>query len=303
MTWHILGAGSLGCLWAARLAAARLPVRLILRSQARLEAYQQTGAIVYEYAGRSLPLSITAELASSPAPISRLLLACKAYDALDAIKSVATRLSTDAQIILLQNGMGSQQAVAQYLNGKSCIFASSTEGAFRRSHFHVVFAGQGQNWLGSTDQQPAPAWLSELHAAGINHQWSTEIVARLWRKLALNCAINPLTVLYHCANGGLREYPHEVKQLCDELRLLLQSCGYPQAADALHEEVLRVIDATAANFSSMYQDVQHRQRTEISYLLGYACQQAQAHNLKLPRLQALYQQLQAHLLQLQLPVD
>ena len=30
-TWHILGAGSLGGLWAARLARAGLPVRLILR--------------------------------------------------------------------------------------------------------------------------------------------------------------------------------------------------------------------------------------------------------------------------------
>ena len=29
--WHILGAGSLGTLWAARLARAGLPVRLILR--------------------------------------------------------------------------------------------------------------------------------------------------------------------------------------------------------------------------------------------------------------------------------
>ncbi|MBW6116123.1 2-dehydropantoate 2-reductase N-terminal domain-containing protein, partial [Pseudomonas aeruginosa] len=31
MTWHILGAGSLGSLWAARLGRAGLPVRLILR--------------------------------------------------------------------------------------------------------------------------------------------------------------------------------------------------------------------------------------------------------------------------------
>ncbi|MBW6080449.1 hypothetical protein KZ836_05465, partial [Pseudomonas aeruginosa] len=29
MTWHILGAGSLGSLWAARLGRAGLPVRLI----------------------------------------------------------------------------------------------------------------------------------------------------------------------------------------------------------------------------------------------------------------------------------
>ena len=40
MTWHILGAGSLGSLWAARLGRAGLPVRLILRDRQRLRRYQ-----------------------------------------------------------------------------------------------------------------------------------------------------------------------------------------------------------------------------------------------------------------------
>ncbi|MCF4989566.1 2-dehydropantoate 2-reductase, partial [Pseudomonas gessardii] len=39
-TWHILGAGSLGTLWATRLARAGLPVTLILRDQARLASYR-----------------------------------------------------------------------------------------------------------------------------------------------------------------------------------------------------------------------------------------------------------------------
>ena len=32
VTWHILGAGSMGMLWATRLARAGLPVKLILRT-------------------------------------------------------------------------------------------------------------------------------------------------------------------------------------------------------------------------------------------------------------------------------
>ena len=39
-TWHVLGAGSLGTLWATRLARAEVPVRLILRDAARLQAYR-----------------------------------------------------------------------------------------------------------------------------------------------------------------------------------------------------------------------------------------------------------------------
>ncbi|WP_329606316.1 2-dehydropantoate 2-reductase N-terminal domain-containing protein, partial [Pseudomonas syringae] len=43
MIWHVLGAGSLGSLWAARLSRAGLPVRLILRDADRLAAYHAKG--------------------------------------------------------------------------------------------------------------------------------------------------------------------------------------------------------------------------------------------------------------------
>ena len=56
-----------------------------------------------------------------------------------------------------------------------------------------------------------------------------------------------------------------------------------------------MIHATAANYSSMYQDVANARRTEISYLLGYACAQAHAQALDLPHLQALQQRLLDHL--------
>jgi 2-dehydropantoate 2-reductase len=45
MSWHILGAGSLGSLWAARLARAGVPVQLILRDPQRLLAYRQAGGL------------------------------------------------------------------------------------------------------------------------------------------------------------------------------------------------------------------------------------------------------------------
>ena len=40
VTWHILGAGSMGMLWATRLTRAGLPVKLILRNAERRQAYK-----------------------------------------------------------------------------------------------------------------------------------------------------------------------------------------------------------------------------------------------------------------------
>ncbi|MFL1503584.1 MULTISPECIES: putative 2-dehydropantoate 2-reductase [unclassified Pseudomonas] len=294
-TWHILGAGSLGTLWATRLARAGVPVKLILRDAARLASYQAGPGLTLVEQGVEHTYPVIGEMPDSPEPIHRLLVACKAYDAQGAIAQLQHRLVPDAELILLQNGLGSQDAVAAQLPQARCIFASSTEGAFRDGDWRVVFAGHGYTWLGDAGHPTPPLWLDDLHAAGIPHAWSTDILTRLWRKLALNCAINPLTVLYQCRNGGLQDHQCEVATLCAELSELLECCGQPAAAEDLHNEVERVIQATAANYSSMYQDVANARRTEISYLLGYACSAAARHQLVLPHLQQLQSRLIDHL--------
>jgi 2-dehydropantoate 2-reductase len=302
-TWHVLGAGSLGTLWATRLTRAGVPVRLILRDAARLQDYEATGGLTLVEHGEAQLYSVPAETPDSQEPINRLLVACKAYDAEKAVAQLAPRLAPDAELILLQNGLGSQDAVAAQVPQARCISASSTEGAFRDGDWRVVFAGHGYTWLGDAAHPVAPIWLDDLSTAGIHHEWSTDILTRLWRKLALNCAINPLTVLHDCRNGGLQEHHCEVATLCGELTELLERCGQPAAAEDLQQEVERVIHATAANYSSMYQDVSNRRRTEISYLLGHVCKVATRHQLNLPHLNQLESRLVAHLRSLGLPSD
>ncbi|UCJ16759.1 putative 2-dehydropantoate 2-reductase [Pseudomonas sp. MM211] len=295
MSWHVLGAGSLGSLWAVRLSRAGVPVQLILRDEQRLASYRQTGALTLVEQGHASQHVIPAHSIDDDAPIERLLLACKAYDAANAIERVAHRLAPGAEVILLQNGLGSQDEVLERLPGRRCLFASSTEGAFRDGDWRVVFAGQGHTWIGDPADVSPPSWLSNLQRSRIPHTWSPDILARLWRKLALNCAINPLTVLHGCRNGELTGYRQEVAGLCAELTVLLQGCGQADAAENLQDDVWRVIEATAANYSSMYQDVAGGRRTEVSYLLGYACTAGERNELSLPRLHALQQRLFAHL--------
>lgn len=284
--WHILGAGALGGLWAARLFRSGCDVELILRDQQRLASYKTAGGLTLSEGDQSHCYPIPAVSIETCGPISRLLLASKAYDAPAAICQLAPLISADTDVILLQNGLGSQEQVASLIPAR-CILASSTEGAFRQADFSIVFAGRGHTWLGDPLNAMPPSWLDDLQKSQINHDWTDDIVSRLWRKLALNCAINPLTVLYDCRNGGLLEHQAEVASLCNELSQLLQACGMPTAATGLYEQVLQVINATAANYSSMHQDVTQKRRTEITYLIGYACIAAERQQLELPNLKAL----------------
>lgn len=297
MTWHILGAGSLGCLWAARLAAQQQTVHLILRNAKSIAGYLNTPGVGLSDALRqdSNYYPVSAELTTDPKPIQYLLLACKTYDAEAAIRQVAHRLTHDSVVILLQNGLGSQQTIQNMLPNTRCIAASSTEGAYLAAPFHSVFAGQGHTWLGdlqlSAQAQPNQL-LQTCTDAGISCSWAPHIAEYLWRKLAINCVINPMTVIYNCHNGELTRHPEQINLLCDELQQLLGKAGQSEAAKELHQHVWAVIDKTATNSSSMRQDVVNKRRTEISYITGFACAQSTTLECHTPALHALHARLQ-----------
>jgi 2-dehydropantoate 2-reductase len=101
--------------------------------------------------------------------------------------------------------------------------------------------------------------------------------------------INPLTALNHCANGQLAapEYQSQISAIIDELVQVAKREGIALDNAAITARVYQVIKLTAANYSSMYQDVAHNRATEINNINGYICQQASLHHLDVPNNQYL----------------
>ena len=301
---YILGAGSLGLLWAARCARAGIDCRLILRTPAALHEWRdRDNALLLERQGAVESMQVTAELAdSSDKPIRYLIITTKAWAVAGALESIAPRLRADSQLVLLQNGLGSQQAVSERFPTQRVLYASTTDGAWKRAANQVVWAGIGQTLVGDPRQGPAPDWLSELTTAGIDWRWAQDILPVLWLKLAINCAINPITALHNCPNGEVPERAGPLfAPLLAELHALLTSQGVTVSLAELTQRVQSVIQATAANSSSMRQDVHAGRRTEIDFILGHACRTARLAGLITPMLDALHQRLQSHLINLGLP--
>jgi len=302
---HILGGGSLGLLWAARFARAGIDCRLILRTPeaaARWRAGHHQ--LVLEQGNRLQSYSVPAETAEADEPISRLIVATKAWAVAEALEGIAPRLHAGSQLLLLQNGLGSQQAASERFADLPVLYASVTDGAWKRANNHVVWAGSGQTQVGDPQQRPQPGWLSMLDQAGVDWQWQPDILSVLWMKLAVNCAINPLTVLHDCPNGDvLRHAADDFIPLVQELQALLASQGVAVGAAELEQRIRGVIQATAANSSSMRQDVQAGRRTEIDFILGHAWRSARSAGLLTPVLDSLYHRLQTHLHQSGLPLN
>lgn len=301
--FHVLGAGSLGLLWAARLADAGLECRLIVRDREASATWQRLGARVnLRESASERSFSIPAEPVSSPAPIDRLVLATKAYSVADALRSVVHRLHPSSDILLLQNGLGSQQAACELLPAQRILFASVTDGAWLADSQTVVWAGKGVTRVGDPHCRPEPDWLASLRTSGVACQWEPDILPVLWEKLAVNCAINPFTALHDCTNGLVPAAAGpRLPSLIGELQRLLTANGMADIAKRLPDTVQDVIKRTAANSSSMRQDVAAGRRTEIDYLLGFACRSARSAGLSLPHLEALYADLLALLASRGLP--
>ena len=107
----------------------------------------------------------------------------------------------------------------------------------------------------------------------------------------MNCAINPLTALYKLRNGELTgpRFADVLQQICVEVADVMQAEGQPTASDELLRRVMMVVELTADNYSSMYQDMEQGRETEIEAITGFLLGKAAAHGIAVPVNQGLYQ--------------
>ena len=304
--WHVLGAGAMGCLWAARLwqyPPLEHRVALLLRSAEELQAYGLRGGVtVEEDADVSGPFLIPAESATDAGPpLCHLLVATKAQDVAAALQSVQARLTPDTRIVLLQNGVRVQREITEQYGAERVFCLSTSHGAWRRAPFHVVHAGHGTAWLGQLaggSDTALDALLDLLPADFMQVSKDPQIARRLWLKFAVNCAVNALTVLYDCRNGELLEIPQarqELDALVAEIDGLLRTLPDVPVLPDLHGSVAEVLRVAARNISSTLQDARHGRSTELGHLNGYLRDLARAHGLPCPLNEQLLQRVESRL--------
>lgn len=295
-TLFVLGAGSLGLLYAARMARTGRSVTLLVKPE---QAAVLGLGVTLQEGEAALPRRLFMRVISQPTPelqISRLLLATKATQAATALQRWLPHLAADAEVLMLQNGLGSQAEVADLLlSGQTLLAASVTEGAYLKQPGAVIHAGKGKTLLGrwsGPSHQASSGWISRLTAAGLDAELVEPIRPVLWHKLAVNAVINPLTAVHRVENGALsgRDFRPQVQVLCEELLQVFRRIGIAEPAGGLTARIEQVILSTAANRSSMLQDIEAGRVTEIDYITGTLLKVARSLELQLPTHETLYQQ-------------
>jgi 2-dehydropantoate 2-reductase len=278
----VLGCGALGQLWLTALCKQGHEVQGWLRvpqPYCSVNLIDEDGSIFNE--------SLTANDPDFLAQSDLLLVTLKAWQVSDAVKALASQLPPTSPILLLHNGMGT---IDELKSVKQPLLMATTTHAARRDGNIIVHVASGVTHIGPAREQDGDySYLADvLQQVLPDVAWHDNIRPQLWRKLAVNCVINPLTALWDCPNGALKNHPQEVAALCAEVAAVIEREGLHTSADDIQYYVEQVIESTAENISSMLQDVRGLRHTEIDYITGYLLKRARAHGISVPENARLY---------------
>ena len=275
---HFLGAGSIGMCFAAwtRSKIPTYPLNLLVRDHHLQRVKDGCLSISFQ----QLANHQTTELIKLPVqsitdddPIQNLIITTKAYQAKQAVESVLGRMNESSRIIVLCNGaLSVRDDLSKLLQGHyiPLILATTTHGVYKRKDkYEVVHAGIGNTFVEESADDIGALWNSVgLYCQSVS---SEDMQTVLWKKLAANCVINPLTALLQCTNGELLMEPSFPQLQHEIIQEIVQVSSNQDDIDeeSLTKFVYQVIRDTSDNKSSMYQDTLHRQETEIDHLNGY----------------------------------
>lgn len=273
----ILGLGSIGCL-----IASQLP--LSTQRWALLRGDEEFFHFAIESVEESTKFALPSWKSALEKPeLDIILICCKASQTIDALTQWKSAFSLKTQIVILQNGFGQHDLVQQLFPNNTIFAASTTEGANRLNRHHIRHAGIGVTQWGYYAGLEQPLKLDITTLSGI-HQQQDNIQQVLLDKLAINAAINPLTVKYDCPNGELLTNTlalADLTNICAEIESCYAALGW-SLSFSLFERAQEVASKTANNISSMLQDVRNNRETEIDYINGYLAKQANTLQLDLP---------------------
>jgi 2-dehydropantoate 2-reductase len=260
----VLGAGAIGSLYGAKLAADN-DVTLIGRER-HVAAINSDGLRIE---GReSYTVSIRAATAiDAIAPDALIVLTTKVPDTPAALAPVAALARDDTTILCLQNGLGSEQLARAALRDRGVVLRGISQfGAILEAPGVIRYMAPGYTLI--EDHERSAQIASIFAKAGLDGRVSRNIAADVWHKLVINCVVNPITAILGCEVGGIAN-----PQLAPLKQLVIDECLAVAAAQGmkLDTDMLTEIDDTfrlSHNINSMLQDLRRGRATEIDYLNG-----------------------------------
>ena len=285
----IIGPGALGCLIAGSLKArTKEEAWLIDSSPERAKHIRQDGIKIE---GLSNLARCQVNVSADPKEVGHcdlVILCVKSYSTEDACKDIKDLVSDNTFVMTLQNGIGNVQVLNDYFGTEKVIAGVTNHGATLLGDGHVRHAGKGETIIGLASGKvlgPIKEIAGILSKAGFETKVSKDIDSVIWSKLVINVGINALTAITRLKNGMLTEHggtKDVLRSAVQEAVKIVKRKRVKLIYDDPIQKVESVCKATAANVSSMLQDVLNKKRTEIDFINGAVIRQGKALGIPVP---------------------
>ena len=269
----LIGPGALGCLLAAKFSLAGEKVWLVDYRPERVNLLARQGLVLKTPEGTATKVMVALGLAGEVGPVDLAILTVKAHQTAAAVQGLPILLAAGGLALTLQNGLGNLEEMARVAGPARLLGGASILGATRLRDGEVLLAGLGLTYIGPPrDSQVSSGEVRNIadlfRRAGLPCEVREDIEAVLWEKLLVNVGINPLTALLQVKNGNLLKLApawEVAVAAATEAKAVARASGINLSIDP-ETRLREVCDATAANRSSMLQDVLAGRQTEIEAL-------------------------------------
>ena len=272
----IVGAGAMGCLYGAKLSA--LPtneVHLIDVWKDHIDAINENGLMMEEN-GETIPYGAVKGIydATQVGTCDLAIVFVKSTLTSTAVKSSKAVFGPNTVALTLQNGLGNIDLIRAEIGDNNVIAGTTAHGATMLGPGKMQHAGSGKTIIGElngkrTDRIEKIAEV--LKAAGLETDISDNVLGLVWDKLLVNVGINALTGIIKLQNGELLNHP-EIEELLEaavsEAFAVAKAKGITLSYNDPVSHTKAVCVATAANKSSMLQDILNQKQTEIDMING-----------------------------------
>lgn len=288
----IFGTGAMGCLFAGLLAGeahrSGAAIAMVGHWAAQLSVLQRRGLELIHLDGRRTRHRLLVAGAIDRLPAADLaLVLVKSYQTAAVAPDVAAVLKPHGVCLTLQNGLGNREILARAAGPACTAIGTTAQAAMLVAPGVVQHTGSGHTVIGAL-----PGFSTQLdefvrlcRLAGIEAGVASDIEVRVWTKLAVNSAINPLSALLGLRNGELLQHAvllELMRAVVDEVVRIAAARQVPLHAAEVFARVLEVCRVTAANRSSMLQDISSGRPTEIDAICGQVVRCGRACGLPAP---------------------
>ena len=283
----VVGAGAMGCLFAARMAETGAKVTVIDVDRHRLDAIRDNGILLTDDAG-TRAIRVQAALAQDfPGPVDLLLLFTKGMHSAAAVASVAHLRHCAPIALTLQNGIGNAEILAATFRSERVVMGTALIPADLTVPGAVETHGFASLQLGAfadADAETVGRVGDLLERSGFAVHRQPAIAVAMWEKLAFNAALNAIGMICRVPNAGLDNLAGRriAAAVVDEAVAVAASKGLTLDRDNIVRNIDAALREHGAHKASMLQDREAGRASEMETIYGAIAAQGKRESVATP---------------------